>query len=116
MNPNHNHGHTKGEDPHSLPVRFAATDSSAGSVLITRTFNNWPPEAKPIRLVEKVARPRRQVCRSGPDGPEMETGAAGPGSHSQSIWQNGLGSGSKLAHLKPPTAQPETLQQERKNK
>ena len=116
MNPNHNHDPAKSEAPRSLPVRFAATDSSAGSVLITGTFNNWPPEAKPSHLVEKIARPRRRLCRSGPDGPEMETGAADPGSHSQTIWENGLGSGSKLAHLKPPTAQPETLQQERKNK
>ena len=42
------HDHAKSEGPYSLPVRFAATDSTARSVLITGTFSNWQPEAKAL--------------------------------------------------------------------
>ena len=63
MNHDHNHDHTKSEGPHSLPVRFAVTDSTASNVLIAGTFDNWQPEAEPIhpvgigRWVKKTALP-----------------------------------------------------------
>jgi 1,4-alpha-glucan branching enzyme len=34
--------------PQSLPVRFEFTDTSAVSVFVAGTFNNWQPDAKPM--------------------------------------------------------------------
>jgi hypothetical protein len=121
MNHNYNHDHAKSEGPHSLPVRFAVTDSTVGSVLIAGTFNNRQPEAKPMHPMGKGRWVRRIVLPLGtykyclvvdrtwtPDPLAQET-VPNPR-------RNELGPEGELADLKQPTAQTETFARTRKNK
>ena len=49
MKHNHNHNNAPNPDQSALqPVHFEFTHSSAATVCIAGSFNNWKPEAKPM--------------------------------------------------------------------
>ena len=115
MNHDHNQDHTKSEGPHSLPVCFAVTDSTASNVLIAGTFDNWQPEAEPIhpvgigRWVKKTALPPGTYEYCVVVDRKRTSDPLAKKTRSQSLWPNGFGSENELVHLKPSPTQPETF-------
>ncbi len=51
MKQNHNHVNSRSDEPKAELVRFEFTHPTASTVCIAGTFNNWHPEAKPMRLL-----------------------------------------------------------------
>ena len=49
MKHNKNHDNAKSGGPPLQPVRFEFTDPTAHTVCVAGTFDNWRPDAKPMR-------------------------------------------------------------------